>query len=72
MHKSIELGYNFYDATDMYGSETNEQLLGKAFKEHWNDVLLATKFAIMLGHNGEFTGLNGKPEYVRQASDQSL
>jgi aryl-alcohol dehydrogenase-like predicted oxidoreductase len=26
----------------------------------------------MRGPNGEFLGLNGKPEYIRQACDQSL
>ncbi len=31
-----------------------------------------TKFAVMRGPNGEFLGLNGKPEYIKQACDQSL
>jgi aryl-alcohol dehydrogenase-like predicted oxidoreductase len=72
LHKSIELGVNFFDTADMYGSGANEQLLGKAFKGRWNDIVLATKFAIMRGPNGEFLGLNGKPEYIRKACDQSL
>jgi aryl-alcohol dehydrogenase-like predicted oxidoreductase len=46
--------------------------LGKAFKGRWDDVILATKFAVMRGPNGEFLGLNGKPEYIKQACDQSL
>ncbi len=35
-------------------------------------MILATKFAVMRGSHGEFLGLNGKPEYSRQACDQSL
>ena len=72
LHKAIDLGVNFFDTADMYGSGANEQLLGKAFKDRWDDIILATKFAIMRGPNGEFLGLNGKPEYIRKACDQSL
>lgn len=72
LHKAIDLGVNFFDTADMYGWGANERLLGKAFKGRWDDVILATKFAVMRGANGEFLGLNGKPEYIRQACDQSL
>ena len=72
LHKAIDLGVNFFDTADMYGSGANEQLLGKAFKGRWNDIVLATKFAVMRGVNGEFLGLNGKPEYIRKACDESL
>ena len=72
LHKAIDLGVNFFDTADMYGCGANEQLLGKAFKDRWDDVILATKFAVMRGPNGEFTGLSGKPEYIRKACDQSI
>lgn len=72
LHKAIDLGVNFFDTADMYGWGANERLLGKAFKGRWRDVILATKFAVMRGPNGEFLGLNGKPEYIKQACDQSL
>lgn len=72
LHKAIDLGVNFFDTSDMYGWGANERLLGKAFKGRRDDVILATKFAVMRGPNGEFLGLNGKPEYIRQACDRSL
>lgn len=72
LHKAIDLGVNFFDTADMYGWGANERLLGKAFKGLWDDVIVATKFAVMRGPNGEFLGLNGQPEYIRQACDQSL
>ncbi len=72
LHKAIDLGINFFDTADAYGQGANEQLLGKAFRGSWDQVTLATKFAIVRGPNGEFLGLNGKPEYIRQACDQSL
>ncbi len=72
LHKAIDLGVNFFDTADMYGWGANERLLGKAFKGRWVEVILATKFAVMRGPNGEFLGLNGKPEYIRQACEQNL
>ncbi|MFZ1257638.1 MAG: aldo/keto reductase [Saprospiraceae bacterium] len=72
LHKAIDLGVNFFDTADMYGWGANEQLLGKAFKGRWGELILATKFAVMRGSKGEFLGLNGKPEYIRQACEQSL
>ncbi len=72
LHKAIDIGVNFFDTADMYGWGANERLLGKAFKSRWCEVILATKFAVMRGPNGEFLGLNGKPEYIKQACEQSL
>jgi aryl-alcohol dehydrogenase-like predicted oxidoreductase len=72
LHKAIDLGVNFFDTADMYGSGANEKLIGKAFKDKWDKVVLATKFAVMRGPNGEWLGLNGQPEYIKKACDQSL
>jgi aryl-alcohol dehydrogenase-like predicted oxidoreductase len=33
---------------------------------------LATKFGVMRGPNGEWLGLNGQPEYIKKACEQSL
>jgi aryl-alcohol dehydrogenase-like predicted oxidoreductase len=72
LHKAIELGVNFFDTADMYGWGANERLLGKALKGRWNDLVVATKFGVMRGDNGEYLGLNGTPEYIHNACDQSL
>lgn len=72
LHKAIDMGINFFDTADMYGSGANERLIGKAFIGKWDKVVLATKFAVMRGPNGEWLGLNGQPEYIFKACDQSL
>jgi aryl-alcohol dehydrogenase-like predicted oxidoreductase len=72
LHKAIDLGVDFFDTADMYGSGANEKLIGNAFKGRWNEVVLATKFAVMRGPNGEWLGLNGQPEYIQKACEQSL
>ena len=68
----LEHGLNFFDTADMYGSGANEKLLGKAFKGQWDKVVLATKFGVMRGPNGEWLGINGQPEYIKKCCDQSL
>ncbi len=72
LHKAIDLGVNFFDTADMYASGANEKLIGNAFKGRWSDVILATKFGVMRGSNGEWLGLNGQPEYIKKACEQSL
>jgi aryl-alcohol dehydrogenase-like predicted oxidoreductase len=68
--RALELGVTLLDTADMYGPHTNEILVGQAIKGKRDKVVLATKFAITMV-NGQ-RGINGKPEYVRQACDASL
>lgn len=79
IHRTLELGVNFLDTSDMYGPFTNEELIGRALKGKRNGVVIATKFGIMRssqpGPQGGWapvTGVNGRPEYVRSACDASL
>jgi len=75
LNKAVELGVSFWDSSDIYGPHTNELLLGRYFAEnpgHRDQISLATKFGIVRNNDGEFTGLNGRPEYVKQACDASL
>src|SRR5918992_1224428 len=72
IHRAIELGITFLDTADMYGPFTNEKLVGKAIADRREEVVLATKFGNERGEDGSFLGVNGKPEYVRKACDDSL
>ena len=72
IHRSIELGCTFLDTADMYGSGKNEELVGRAIRDRRDKVVLATKFGNVRGPNGEFLGVKGTPEYVKQACDASL
>lgn len=72
LHRALELGVTFLDTADMYGPFTNEQLVGKAIQDCRDRVILATKFGIIRGEDKGFRGVNGRPEYVRQACDASL
>lgn len=72
IHRAIELGCTFLDTADMYGSGKNEELVGRALKGRRDQVVLATKFGNVRGPKGEFLGVNGRPEYVKQACEGSL
>ena len=72
IHRALDLGITFLDTADMYGPFTNEQLVGKAINGRRDEVQLATKFGNKRGPNGERLGIDGSPEYVRQACDDSL
>ena len=72
IHRAIDLGITFLDTADMYGPFTNEKLVGKAIEGRRDEVVLATKFGNVRGEDGSFLGVNGKPDYVREACDASL
>jgi len=72
IHRALELGVNFLDTADMYGVGENEKLVGKAIKDRRDKVVLATKFGNVRGDDGSFLGVNGRPEYVKEACESSL
>jgi aryl-alcohol dehydrogenase-like predicted oxidoreductase len=72
IHRAIDIGVTFLDAADAYGPFTNERLVGRAIKGRRDQVLIATKFGILRADDGKWIGLSGRPDYVRQACDDSL
>ena len=72
IHHALEAGITLLDTADMYGVGKNEELVGQAIKNHRDQVVIATKFGNVRGSNGEFLGINGRPEYVKQACEASL
>jgi aryl-alcohol dehydrogenase-like predicted oxidoreductase len=72
LHRALDLGCNFLDTADMYGPFTNEQLVGRAIKGRRDQVVVATKFGNERRDDGSFIGINGRPEYVKKACDDSL
>src|SRR5579885_1014750 len=72
IHRALDLGVNFLDTADVYGRGHNEELVGKAIRDRRDQVILATKFGNQRDAAGNFVGINGRPEYVRQACEASL
>lgn len=72
IHRALELGVDFLDTADMYGPFHNERLVGEAIAGRREQVVIATKFGNQRREDGSWVGINGRPEYVREACDASL
>ena len=72
IRRALDLGVNFLDTADMYGPFTNEKLVGRAIDGRRDEAVVATKFGNERKEDGTFVGVNGRPEYVREACDASL
>src|SRR5215208_6735176 len=73
IHRALDLGVNFLDTSDVYGPHTNEVLVGRAIADRRDQVVLATKFGIVRDpDNPRSRGVNGSPDYVKQAAEASL
>lgn len=70
---ALDGGVNFLDTADMYGDGANERLVGEAIAGRRDEVVLATKFGILVDPDMLMpAGVNGAPDYVRAAIDRSL
>ncbi|MDT3722535.1 aldo/keto reductase [Pseudomonas oryzihabitans] len=69
---ALERGVTLLDTADAYGPHHNEELLGRALRGRRERVFLATKFGLVRSDDPNTRGVNGRPEYVRQAVDGSL
>jgi aryl-alcohol dehydrogenase-like predicted oxidoreductase len=72
IHRALDLGVTFLDTADIYGPFKNEELVGRALRGRREGVVLATKFGNVRGADGSWLGINGRPEYLKQACDASL
>jgi aryl-alcohol dehydrogenase-like predicted oxidoreductase len=72
LKQAFDRGVTFYDTADMYGVGANESLVGFALRSVRDQVVIATKFGNMRRLDGAHLGVNGRPEYVKAACDQSL
>ena len=72
IRRALDVGLDFIDTSDVYAEGHSEELLGEAIRDRREQVILATKFGNLLDEHGAFAGVNGRPEYVKQACEASL
>ena len=74
IRKAVEQGITFFDTAEVYGPFTNEELVGEALAPLRDQVVIATKFGFNLDPLGgpKWTGLNSRPDHIRQAVEGSL
>ncbi|RKH23057.1 aldo/keto reductase [Corallococcus praedator] len=70
---AVDQGITFFDTADAYGPGRNEELVGRVLRPHRAKLILATKFGLVRDpNNPQARGVNGRPEYVKQACEASL
>jgi aryl-alcohol dehydrogenase-like predicted oxidoreductase len=71
---AVERGITFFDTAEVYGPFTNEELVGEALQPVRDKVIIATKFGFNLDPTGKerWTGLNSKPEHIKEVAEASL
>jgi aryl-alcohol dehydrogenase-like predicted oxidoreductase len=72
IHRALELGVTFFDTAEAYGPYTNEELLARALAGRRERAVIATKFGFRFGERGALTGLDSRPEHIREAVEGSL
>lgn len=73
IHRALDLGVNFFDTADVYGTGHSEEILGKALMGRRDKVVIATKFGnVFDSETRQCTSKDGSPEYVREALEASL
>jgi aryl-alcohol dehydrogenase-like predicted oxidoreductase len=79
MHKAFDLGITLFDAADTYGNGLSEELIGRAFPNQRDEIVIATKVGYNFVHYGEARGRGQReipqdfsPEAVARATDAAL
>jgi aryl-alcohol dehydrogenase-like predicted oxidoreductase len=67
IHRALDLGVTLLDTAEAHGPFTNEELVGRAIKDHRDEVVLATKFGWISHVPGGTGPLDSRPENVRAA-----
>jgi len=71
---AVERGITFFDTAQVYGPFVNEEFVGEALAPVRNSVVIATKFGFQFDSSGDPhpTGLNSRPDYIKQTVEASL
>lgn len=74
LRNALERGVTYFDTAESYGPLENEKLLGEAFEDIRDQVVISTKFGFEVDPApGEILGaLNSRPEHIRSAVDAML
>ncbi len=70
LHQAIDNGITFFDTAEAYGPATNEELLGDAFADRRDKIVIATKFGFKGGIPS--AGLDSHPQNIRRVTEDAL
>jgi aryl-alcohol dehydrogenase-like predicted oxidoreductase len=68
---AVERGVTLFDTAQVYGTFTNEEIVGEALAPVRDQVVIATKFGFDF-ETGDSQRLNSRPDYIRRLTEDSL
>src|SRR4051812_38845434 len=72
IRSAVDLGVTFFDTAEVYGPFMNEELVGKALSPIREQVVIATKFGFHIDADGKQSGLDSRPEHIKEVAEASL
>jgi aryl-alcohol dehydrogenase-like predicted oxidoreductase len=72
LRAAVDRGVTFFDTAEVYGPFVNEELVGEALAPVRNQVAIATKFGFNIAADGKQSGVNSRPEHIKQVAEASL
>jgi len=72
IRSAVERGINFFDTAEVYGPFVNEELVGEALAPFRNEVVIATKFGFKPAADGKWSGLDSRPDHIKEVVEASL
>ena len=72
IHRALDLGVTLIDTADAYGAGHSEEVVGRALGVHRKDIILATKFGVLLDERGNEVGVSGARDHVVRSCEASL
>ncbi len=72
LHAAVERGVTLFDTAEVYGPFINEELVGEGLAPFKDRVVIATKFGFRIGEAGAQTGVDSRPEHIREVCEGSL
>jgi aryl-alcohol dehydrogenase-like predicted oxidoreductase len=72
IHRALDLGVTLIDTADAYGAGHSEEVVGRALGPRRKEVVLASKFGIVVDAQGNEAGASGSRDYVMRACEASL
>lgn len=73
IHRALDLGVDFFDTANVYGTGHSEKILGQALAGRRDQVVIATKFGYVFEEGSRhFHTETGDPDMIRQQCEDSL
>ena len=72
IRSAVDRGVTFFDTAEAYGPFKNEEVVGEALAPVRDKVVIATKFGFTFGADGGQSGMDSRPQHIREVAEAAL